>query len=467
MSVLRQQNWLGQQRVDIPHIRAIESSICADFDVLAGRIMAGDTPMVVTGFDAVTVGMTGQPASTMQLVVANAVVMHPRATEAGTIFFVPADRPVEVLNSVTNPRVEGGFTANTVNYVGIDLVRSADATTSDLVQFLNPRTNAETPKDVPLGRTLDYVITVTTQDFSTTPGICPIAIVTTDSSNNVVSNGIVDARELFYRLGSGGSVPNVNYTYPWPAGRTENDNGTDYGVADKAITNMKDWADAVMTRLWEIGGGLHWYTPTNIINITMTRSGSTFTNGQNFEWDGTNLHWKGLNILFDNTPGWQNTVIDVTVDTPGLTDLAAGDCIYVDLDRTMNANLNAAKAPLATLGSQLIPGSRIVLERRFGASIFTRGSDYAVGTTFAVATTTSVGLVQLQRTPGNPAAPVVFNPDSSGKLLVQATSTAIQAVRTDLSTNNGMMLVQDGNNQNRFLIDRNGYMMGRNGRFYE
>ncbi len=36
--ILRQQNWLGQQRVDAPHLRSLESSAAADFDVLAGLI---------------------------------------------------------------------------------------------------------------------------------------------------------------------------------------------------------------------------------------------------------------------------------------------------------------------------------------------------------------------------------------------------------------------------------------------
>src|SRR6185436_655118 len=266
MSVIRQQNWLGQQRVDIPHVRSIESSICADFDVLAGNIMAGLVPVIVKGFDAIATGAIGQPAAALQVNTAGSICMHPEASEAGSLFQVPSNRAVEVLGA-SNARVRGGFTSNTTNYVGFDLLRSADSSTADLVQFLNPQTNKESPKDVPLGRTLDYIFYISTQDFTTTPGVCPIAVVVTDSSNNVVS--ITDARNMFYRLGSGNSIPNALHTFPWANGRTEVGNNSDFSVADKSINSLKDWMDAMMTRVWELGGGQYWYSPTNVINVEM------------------------------------------------------------------------------------------------------------------------------------------------------------------------------------------------------
>ena len=33
MAVLRQEQFLGQSRIDVPHLRAIESGVAADFDV--------------------------------------------------------------------------------------------------------------------------------------------------------------------------------------------------------------------------------------------------------------------------------------------------------------------------------------------------------------------------------------------------------------------------------------------------
>lgn len=425
MSVIRQQNWLGQQRVDVPHVRAIESSICADFDILAGDILAG-IPVVVQGFDTITTGAVGQPASALRVNVAGAICMHPEASESGTIFQVPSARAIEILGT-SNARLRGGFTANATNYVGFDLIRSADASTADLVQFLNPPTNLEIPKDVPLGRTLDYVLHVSTQDFSTTPGVCPIAVVVTDAANSVVS--ITDARNMYFRLGSGGSSPNATFAFPWGTGRTEVGNNSDFAAGDKTIASMKDWMDALMTRVWELGGGQYWYSPTNVINVQMVRTGSPFvSNGQYFEWDGTNLHWKGLKFLFDNTVAWNNTVSNQLTSSAGLTDLADGECIYVDINRATNATVPALKGVLATLGSPTIPGSRYVVAWRSGADVFTRNSDFAVGTSFAVATTSAVGMVKLAVTSATPGAPVVFNPGTNGELIVAGTGGNVTGV---------------------------------------
>jgi hypothetical protein len=266
MSVIRQANLLGQQRLDIPHLRAIEASVAADFDLLAGQIIAGKGALVVQGFNLLALS-AGTPATKLQLQVAGAIIMHPEASESGTIFQVPSTRASEILNAA-NTRVQGGFTANAVNYIGVDLRRTADASTADLVQFLDADTNLENPKTVPLGRTLDYVIVISTQDFSTTPGVAPLAKVTTDAFNNIATNGIEDARNLTFRLGTGGTITDWKHQYPWPGGRGEPGvNGaqpnSDFTSGDKSISSLKDWIDAAMTRIWELGGGEYWYSATS------------------------------------------------------------------------------------------------------------------------------------------------------------------------------------------------------------
>ena len=142
MSVLRQLNVLGQQRLDVPHIRSIESAVAADFDVLAGRVQAGGKALVVRGFTLANF-TAGTNATNIQLSTADGILYNMNSSESGTFLWVPADRSVEVLNSATNSRVQGGFTAGQINYIGLDLVRTADDTTSDLVQFLDPNTLLE------------------------------------------------------------------------------------------------------------------------------------------------------------------------------------------------------------------------------------------------------------------------------------------------------------------------------------
>lgn len=407
MAIIRQQNWLGQQRVDVAHLRAIESAVCADFDLLAGRIVAGKQAIVVSGFGLNNLGVTH--VSQLKLKVANSVILHFYASESGSIFAVPSDRPDEGLTS-TNPRVMGQFAALQTNFVGIDLVRVADDTTVDLTMFLDATSLIETPKEVPLARTLDYRIVVSTIDFSTTPGICPIARVSTDANNNITE--IQDARNLMFRLGAGGTAPNRTYSYPWPDGRREFASTSDdvFTGGDKSIGSLKAWCNAVMTRIWENSGGEYWYSPTSERNVRMVHAGDPFlSTGEFFEWDGTNLHWQGLRVIFDNSTGYFNEVENQTTDQVGLTDLATGECIYVDLDRTRNRStghqLKAKRGVLKTLGTGVPPGSRLVLVWRHGAQVFTRDQGYSVNSSFHLATTAAAGTVLLSaQDPGTGSA---------------------------------------------------------------
>jgi hypothetical protein len=413
MSVIRQENWLGQQRVDVPHLRAVESSICADFDVLAGQIMTGVKPVVVSGFDLIPL-TAGSAAITLQVNVSRGAIIHPLAAEAGSIFSVAAGRVSETLNA-SNARVSGGFTASATNYIGLDLRRRADSGTADLVQFLDADTLLEQPKTVPLGRTLDYIIYISTQEFSTTPGLLPLAKVVTDAFNNIVS--LEDARPMLCRLGSGGSIPDPKHAWPWASSRVEAGDNSDFGSGDKGVNSVKDWMDAMMTRVWELGGGQYWYSPTADRNVRMIRTGATFTNGEWFEWDGTDLHWKGLKFAFDNSAAASNTVANQTSNSAGLTDLADGDCVYVDVNRdTDGATLIPVKTARATLGTPTIPGSRYIIAWRVGTTVYTRDSSFPVGATFFPATNTSLGIVQLTYAAGNPSIPLVMAQDANGSM---------------------------------------------------
>lgn len=413
MAVIRETNLLGQMRIDSAHLRSIESGVRGDMDVLAGSIMAGRQPLVVTGFTVISTGIT--QAEELQVKVANARLIHFHSSENGSIFEVPSDRANEVLEN-TNPRVSGGFTPSRVNYVGVDLRRRADDSTVDQVMFLDANTSTEDPKLVPLARTEDYRIVISTTDFSLTPGIAPIAKVTTGPSNDIVL--VEDARDLMFRLGSGGTDPDSQHYYNWPSGRNETSSVDPFIGGDKAIASQKDWQDAVMTRIWETGGGEFWYSPTADRNVKMIRQGTAFSNGEYFEWSGTNLHWKGLIFIFENSTAVYNEVANQTSDSAGLTNLADGECIYVDLDRSENRTIGggtalvAVKTTLALLGQGVPPGSRWVLAWRYGASVYTRDQSYAVNSSQLVATVSSTGDVKLSASdPANPTGPRVATVD--------------------------------------------------------
>jgi hypothetical protein len=88
MAVLSQDGLLGQQRLDIPYIRQIESSICADFDVLGADVFTDNSPIVVSGFTiSVSPSPLGLPASNLYLNTASGTMIHPLATRCWVIFY--------------------------------------------------------------------------------------------------------------------------------------------------------------------------------------------------------------------------------------------------------------------------------------------------------------------------------------------------------------------------------------------
>ncbi len=410
MSVLRQANLLGQQRLDVPHLKALESSICGDFDLLAGKTLAGGAPLVVRGFSIVSAGAS--TADQLQLRVADAIALHYYASESGSVFNVPPDRADELLNG-TNPRLVGSFTPSSTNYVGIDFVRVVDDASADVVMFLD-ESGEETPKTVPLSRVIDYRIVVSTRDFHSLQGVCPIAKVVTGSGNQIVS--ISDHRNQMFRLGSGGTSANPLNVFRWAEGRTET-SGAFIG-GDKSITSLKGWMDSVMTRIWESCGGEYWYSPTADRNVRLVHVGAPLVStGEHFEWTGAHLYWTGLRVVFDNSTAYYNDVANQLSSSVGRTDLVDGECIYVDIDRAVNKTggsaIVAQKAPLKTLGVGAIPGSRYVLAWRLGTSIYTRDQSFAVGSSFKIATTAVNGTVRLSATPLSPTAPKVATETSS------------------------------------------------------
>ncbi len=419
MALQRQMNFLGQMRLDVPHLRMLESAVAADFDALAGNAMAGLQAYVLKGFELVTVGAVGTAATALQVTVASSVLIHPLASEAGSVFTIADDAAVETLSS-SNAKVEGAFVASTTNYVGIDLIRDEDDDTADLVMFLNALTLTETPRTVPLARTLGYKFVITTQSFSALPNLCPVAKVTTNSSNIVTE--IEDARQLMFRLGQGGDTIDVQHVFPWAGGRAEGVAAADiFQGGDKAIGSLKEWMDGVMTRLWELGGGERWYGVSSDREVKVCYGQPVLANGDNFDWDlGTEtLEWGSLTLAFANSTAVYNTITDDT-----MADFADGECLYVDCDRADDAAvLVMQKAVRATLGAPTIPGSRIVIAWRRGDEVFFKDKQYEAGRLYApVASTVTTGTVKFSYAAGTLGDPVVAPIGANGAMSNSSTA---------------------------------------------
>ncbi len=422
--------------MDVPHLRSMESSIAADFDVVVGRAMAGDKPLVVRGFTLANT-TTGTSSSSLQLLSADSVVFNLNASEAGSFLWIPSDRAADVLNSA-NSKVTGSFASNSVNYVGIDFIRTADATTKDLVKFYDPDSSLETERIVPLGRTLDFKIVISAVPFSSSPNLIPIAKVTTDTSNNVTV--VQDARPMMFRLGSGGDVPNAGSSFAWPFGRQENSSLTAFTAGDKSLISNKDWMDAIMTRVWEIGGGENWYSPTSDKNVKLVRypAPTVFSNGDNFEIDTGFLHWKGLRVVFENSNtigAYYNDIADSITNDVTLNTVTDGYCWYVDIDRTANKtgvnSIVMKRALMQGLSTPVTPGSRFIIAwaTTVGAvlSVYTRDGYSFVGASFAAATTSSIGAVKLSRAASTPSAPIVIA-DTGGSIVNNAVARGLSVV---------------------------------------
>jgi hypothetical protein len=438
MATSRQGNWLGQQRIDLPDLRSIESATSRDFDILAGTIMGGKYPLIVKGFTIPVTNKLTNLADTLLLNVADSILVHYNASESGTIFATPATATTELLSS-TNSKVLGSFTPSATNYIGLDYLRSADTTTSDLTKFLDAGTLTEIEQTVPKARTLDYRIIITTQAFTTATNIAPLAIVVTDANNAVVS--IKDTRNLFFRLGSGGDTANESYCYPWATDRTEN--GMTYVAGnlydpfaggDKSIGSMKDWMNAAMTGIWECRGGEFWYSAQNRDQVKMVYGPRTIVaNEDNFYYNAGVLEWMNISLLFENGNGvYRNDVSD------GSAAMIDGQCLYVDLDRSQDIIATAGAIPPYTdgiaanvtdidlLGTSVIPGRRYIIAWMINGKVHCRDKAYPIDRPWHQAGEVGLGVVRINKTPvtnvlyandSTDSSPVVLAIDDEGQVV--------------------------------------------------
>lgn len=425
MALKRQFNFLGQQRIEVPHLRSMESAVAADFDDLAGKAMAGQTPLVLKGFELVTATALASPASSLQMIVAGAVMLHPTATEAGTVFAVSDEEAAQTLSAAVNGRVSGAFAASSTNYVLIDLVRTVDSSTADLMQFLEALTFTEQPRTVPLARVLDFRIVITTVEPSALPHLCPVAKVVTDAGNAV--SAITDIRPMMFRLASGGAGANIESSFGWSGGRQEGTtSATAFDGGDKVIGSLKQWQDAVMTRLWELGGGDRWYSASSDREVKLVYGQPVLGNGDNFQWTlGTDtVEWTSLQLAFCNSPATYNTI------TNGTETLLDGECLYVDVDRSTEGDvLTMQRGVRANLGAPSIPGSRVVIAWRRGSEVFFKDKQYEAGRSFVgVASPSATGTVKLRYAAGNPADPIVNPVGFNGAWTNEATAGNTTAI---------------------------------------
>jgi hypothetical protein len=264
--------------VDVPHLRSLESAVRNDFDELIGSFFIGqDKSYVIRGFELNMVGAIGSSANSLQMIVDGASMFHGASAESGTFFQVPEGALNEVLSSAVNTKVEGAFTPNALNYVGLEFTREVDNSTAAQLFLWDATNKTEFPKTAPLAQTFDYKIVISSSIWDS--NVLPISIVETDSSNNTIK--VQDNRPLLFRLGSAGTTtPNPFNTYGWDnqvEGREENfwessSSVSPFRGGDKQILQFKEWADAVMSSLLEVKGTPYWYSESAGGSLVKLRS---------------------------------------------------------------------------------------------------------------------------------------------------------------------------------------------------
>lgn len=463
MAIKRQELWYSGQRLSISQLRTIESAAQADADTSWGSLWAGRKALIIKGFNITfTPGVIGGLASSLVLNTAGGGLIHFYASDSGSFLEVPLDQSAEVLGA-TNARILGGFIANSTNYISLNLVRSIDPTTVSTYTFIDPLKDVEFNKDLPSARVYDYQIMISTVPFGSQQDACPVAIVVTDINNNVVS--ITDARQLAYRLGSGGNTPNATYAYPWTS-RTENpitvnsSSGTDpFAGGDKTIASFNEWSDAVKTRVWELGGGEHWFSATADRNVRFTFGTVTF-GAENIEFNGTGIRWSGITVRFDNSTATYNTVAN---SASSYTAFPAGSTLYVDIVRSVEGQtITPVIAIGSAIGTPTIPGSRWVLAYRGQGSTaaFAWGINYThylgSGTSpGSVASTTQLGIIRTVNDPGttnvvatgaDPIAPLIYYNAGNGTNHLSAIAAGLTRGETGygLGTSTGTLSIGRG-----------------------
>lgn len=344
MAVQRRQRFLGSQRLDVPHIRSIESGVSSDFDELLSGLVTGPEGLIVRGFELNWTGAIGSAASGLQMLVASSMILHPTSRQSGTFLKVPSNASPEILNPTINDKIRGQFTPGAINYVGIEYERIIDDATSDTVYFWNPTSKTEFSSNIPLASILNYSVVITTSVWAA--NVLPICTVDVDVAGNV--SAVTDQREMLGRLGKAGrNTPDPSYVYPWsnhPEGRTENPpSSSSSGVnpfhgGDKQLYNVKEILDAIFSNIKEIKGTGFWYsenTGGSLVNIRRDLGNTVVTGRGYIGHDGVipgQINWN--EDIYLTTIGSRLSYRLNANPTPG-TDitLADGQVAYLELVR--------------------------------------------------------------------------------------------------------------------------------------
>lgn len=304
MSVLGRILVSSAERLDLPDLLSIDSYAAGDWKFFLKGLVGDSKPYILKGFNVIdpTNAIGTQSCS---ISVAESVVFYPGAN-AGSFFVGLEDGNAQAAPLVPELR------KNAVNYVYLTL--STTNTSTDTRAFWDPDKDGgaggEFTQDINTESILKVEVNVSTGSFPA--NTIPVAKVTVGP---VVITAIQDARDLMFRLGTGGINPDPFNTYGWrslpssPYQRNEppttmTAGGVDpFQGADKNILTLKEWMDAIMSKLRELGGTTYWYEDTSTFSII-----SNFVDAMN-----TAFKSKGKWLHDSSTPGLITWTEDINI----------------------------------------------------------------------------------------------------------------------------------------------------------
>src|SRR5579884_1439115 len=256
-------------------------------------LVGEDTPYIIKGFDIINpVESIGTQSCSIDI--ADSAMYYP-GSSAGSFFYgLPAGNPN------AQPLVPE-LRKNATNYVYLTF--STENTSEDTRAFWDPDANggagSEFTQEINTESVIIVQVNVSTGSFP--DNTVPVAIVNVGPS---VITSIEDARPMMFRLGSGGIAPNPNNRYAWralpsapyerqetPITLTSTSGQNPFEGGDKNIQSMKEWMDAVMTKLAELGGSQYWYADTSsygLVSIFHDALATTFKSKGQYNYSTSN-----------------------------------------------------------------------------------------------------------------------------------------------------------------------------------
>lgn len=304
MAVLGRLLVSSAERLDLPDLLSLDSYAAGDWQYFLKSLVGDSKPFILKGFDVIDPG-NAIGTQSCSIRVADSITYYPGSNSGSFYHGLPEGNP-NALPLVPELR------KNAVNYVYLTF--STFNTSLDTRAFWDPDKDGgaggEFTQDVNTESVLQVQVNVSTGSFPA--NTVPVAKITVGP---VVITAIEDARDMMFRLGSGGVSPNPFNTYTWrslPGAGYEREEPlttmTAGGVnpfqgADKNILTLKEWMDAVMSKLRELGGTTYWYEDASTFSVI-----SNF-----FDAIATTFQSKGQWVHDSSTPGLLTWTEDIHI----------------------------------------------------------------------------------------------------------------------------------------------------------